>query len=127
MQNKCRMFFSMAVLILGLTTACTQATAPEAPAGVSPVVTEPAAVTSTVFIPTDTSIPATDTPLPLTDTPIPPTETATLVHPSPTEILPFVIVRLFPSQGALEDQLTAHAQEAAAQGLHPFAMFDANW
>jgi hypothetical protein len=97
--------------------------------------------TSTLPLPSFTSIPLTPIPIPTntlaapTDTPLP-TDTATLAPPTETSTLPapvasseepFVMVRVDPSQGSLTDLLAQEFVKAQGMGLTPVVYFDATW
>ena len=53
-----------------------------------------------------------------------PTEESTLVSPAPDK---FTLVRLSPSDGPLEDLLTAEAHKAQEAKQAPYVEFDADW
>ena len=117
----------LAGLAVLVALAC-QAAAPatptptEPPLAVAPSETLPPPPTDTAVPPTDTAVPPT-----ATDTAIPPSETPTRIPHTPTPELPFVIVRIFVSQGDLVTQLAAEAAKAEALGLKPFLELEAQW
>ena len=111
----------LAILVVGFTMAWQVA---PALAGITPTPVPP---TATAIPPTTTGITPTAVPPTATDTAIPPSETPTRIPHTPTPELPFVVVRIFASQGDLGTQLAAEAAKAEALGLKPFLELEAQW
>jgi hypothetical protein len=74
-------------------------------------------------------VPPSKTPLPhtATDAFTPAKKTSTILPPTVTGELPFVLVRVESSQGRLSDLLASEVKKAEALGFTPVVYFDATW